>query len=92
MRPSQLFFSIGLASAGVVPRDNKLAARQIQTWNGFSTPVDELDACVVFGALEFLAFELIEPTQGITSEAATQVFVAPELQGGPLVVSPVMRP
>lgn len=110
MRASQLLFSIGLVSAGVVPQradpvlarrdpDPKavalgiaarekrdLVARQIEAWNDFSTPVSDFDACVVLRALEFLAASLVEPTNDITSEAATQVFVDPADQGGPLVV------
>ena len=63
-----------------------LSDRGLATWNDFSGPIDGSDACVVFKALEGLAFSLIEPTEDILAEAGTKVFVPANQQSGPLVV------
>lgn len=98
MKPSCFFLwplSAGLAVASVIDRRDPapaerpgiLVARQATSfWNDFSVPVNDAYACTIFSALEWLAFSLIEPAQDITAEAGTRVHVAPEAQGGPLVV------
>lgn len=56
-------------------------------WNDFSQPINDDVACVAFRGLEWLAYNLIKPTEEITSEAGTRVFVPKYQQSGPLVVS-----
>lgn len=81
--PSVDVFS-AIAKRANLKRD--LVARRIEAWNSFTTSVSGLDACVVLQALEFLAASLVEATEDITTDAGTQVFVAPSQQGGPVVV------
>ncbi|KAI9163168.1 hypothetical protein HJFPF1_04767 [Paramyrothecium foliicola] len=56
-------------------------------WNEFSQPINDDVACVAFRSLEWLAYNLIQPTEEITSEAGTRVFVPKHEQGGPLVLN-----
>ncbi|CAM1504688.1 Fc.00g022790.m01.CDS01 [Cosmosporella sp. VM-42] len=63
-----------------------MSDRGLSSWNDFSAPVNGFDACIVFRALEYLAFSLIEPTGDILSESATRVFLPAGEQNGPLVL------